>query len=112
MAINGRLEAYQALGLATANVVSFFVMVGGGLLWAFEIEGMEDLRGRVGRGREREREREGGEGGEDEVELEVEEWVASLTGKGGGEERRWSARGPDDGEERARDRGNEMGGPR
>lgn len=88
-------------------------MVGAGLLWAFDVGGLEDLKRRVGRGRSRGRGRgEGGgdgDGDEDEVEVEFARWVASFTGRGGtggeGEDkRRWSAREPEK-EERVKDEG-------
>lgn len=78
-------------------------MVGGGLLWGFDVGGMEDLRGRVGR-RRGERERGEGDGeGERREEEEFERWVGGMVGReGGGEKRRWSAREDDDrGEEEA-----------
>ncbi|KAF6222818.1 hypothetical protein HO133_000868 [Letharia lupina] len=117
--IDGRLEAYQALGIATVNVASFFTMAGGGLLWAFDIGSVEDIGRRVGGGRGGGGKWRGrGERGEDEEEFE--KWVASLTGRQTAEERRWSARGPEE-EERAREEGyavveprgmNERGKPR
>lgn len=82
-------------------------MVGAGLLWAFDVGGLEDLRRRVGRRGRRGRGREGrGDGDEGEVEVEFERWVASFTGGGGEREdkRRWSAREPEEGE-RTRDEG-------
>lgn len=73
-------------------------MMGGGLLWAFDIGSVEELRGRVGGGRGLDGKwREGGKRDEGEEE-EFEKWVASLTGRKKGEEsgergnRRWSAR--------------------
>ncbi|MCJ1397592.1 hypothetical protein MMC11_000787 [Xylographa trunciseda] len=73
-AVHGGLEAVEALGLATVNVVSFGMMIVGGALWAFDIAGVEDLRRTVrgglgvdGTGR-----------GEREVEEEWEEWLAGV----------------------------------
>ena len=104
MEINGRLEAYQALGVATINVASFFVMMGGGLLWAFDVGSVEEFRGRVG-GR---RGVDGGWRGEGKgvegEETEFEKWVALVTGREMGEKkegRRGSAREFNE-EERAR----------
>lgn len=76
-------------------------MMGGGLLWAFDVGGVEDLRRRGGKwrgkgtGKRREDEEEEGE------EEELERWVASLAGRAMGEgkekeERRWSARETDE----------------
>ncbi|MCJ1439047.1 hypothetical protein MMC27_008437 [Xylographa pallens] len=72
--INGPLEAVEALGLATVNVLAFTIMAVGGTFWAFDIGGVEELRRKVrgglgvdGRGR-----------GEKEVEEELEEWLAGA----------------------------------
>lgn len=70
-------------------------MMGGGLLWAFDVGSLEDFRRRVGsrRGVDGKWRRAGqGEGVEEE---EFEKWVGSLTGRKMGEEkqeRRRSAR--------------------
>ena len=45
--INGRLEAWKALSLATMNLASFMAMMTGGTLWAFDISSMDDLRRKV-----------------------------------------------------------------
>ena len=45
--ISGALEALDALGIATLNVFSYWVMFGGGLLWAFNISTLAELRNRV-----------------------------------------------------------------
>lgn len=78
-------------------------MVGGGLLWAFDVGGMEDFKGRVGR---RRGVGDRGERGKEDEE-EFEKLVASLTGgrrkEGKGGRRRWSAK--DAGEERAKEDG-------
>lgn len=72
-------------------------MMGGGLLWAFDIGSLEQFRRRV-------RDRRGVDGkwreqsGVEEDDEEFEKWVASLTGRKveeGKEERKWSARGSD-----------------
>ncbi|KAK0510035.1 hypothetical protein JMJ35_007429 [Cladonia borealis] len=72
--INGAFEAFEALNLATINVTSFMMMVVGGMGWALDISGLEDLRRLVrgglgvdGTGR-----------GESEVEEEWEEWLAGV----------------------------------
>ncbi|KAL1866435.1 hypothetical protein VTK73DRAFT_4714 [Phialemonium thermophilum] len=41
------LIAFEALGLATLNVVSFAVMATGGLSWAFDVSSLDELRMRV-----------------------------------------------------------------
>lgn len=79
-------------------------MMGGGLLWAFDIGNLEEFRRSVGSRRVVGGEWKGREE-KDQDEEAFEKWIASLTGRkagGGTEERRWSARGPDE-EERARE---------
>ncbi len=77
-------------------------MMGGGLLWAFDVGGVEDLRRRVGGRGGKWRGKGKGERREDEEEEEeFERWVASLAGRKMGEgkekeERRWSARDTDE----------------
>ena len=72
--VNGAADAAQALGLASLNVSSFALMGTGGILWAFDVSSMEDLRGRV----------RGGLGidgtgkSEKEAEEEIEEWLATV----------------------------------
>jgi hypothetical protein len=45
--INGAMEAFEALNIATVNVFSAGIMVTGGLLWAFDISSLEDMRSKV-----------------------------------------------------------------
>jgi hypothetical protein len=45
--INGALEALDALGIATINVFSYGIMFGGGLLWAFNISTLAELKNRI-----------------------------------------------------------------
>lgn len=72
--MNGAVEAFEALNIATVNVTSFAMMVGGGLLWAFDISSLDDLRRKV----------KGGVGvdgsgrSEREAEEEMEEWLATV----------------------------------
>lgn len=82
-------------------------MMGGGLLWAFDIGSLEEFRRRVGSRRGVDGKwRERGERGTEEDEVEFEKWIASLTGRKTGEEkkaeRRWDARESEK-EERARE---------
>ncbi|MCJ1303759.1 hypothetical protein MMC08_006570 [Hypocenomyce scalaris] len=72
--VNGAMEAFEALTIATMNVTSFAMMMTGGALWAFDISSLEDLRRKVrgglgvdGTGR-----------GESDVEQEFEEWLATV----------------------------------
>lgn len=44
---SGPLEAADALGIATINVFSYALMVGGGLFWAFDISNLRELKERV-----------------------------------------------------------------
>ncbi|KAL4970156.1 DUF3433 domain-containing protein [Aspergillus stella-maris] len=79
--VNGGFEAFEALHLATINVLSFSMFAGGGALWALGINGVEDLRRYV-----RRPEIEGGAAGaltgdDKEMEREVEEWVVKTLGK-------------------------------
>ena len=72
--INGAFEAFEALNLATINVTRFMMMVVGGMGWALDISGLDDMRrwvrgglGVDGSGRD-----------ESEVEEEWEEWLAGV----------------------------------
>lgn len=66
------MDAVEALNIATINVASLAIMITGGLMWGFDISGVEELRVRL---------REGlglaGEG-ERNAEEEFEEWLAST----------------------------------
>ncbi len=83
------MEAFEALNIATMNVASVTMMMTGGLLWAFDISTIEEMRGRL-------RKRLGleGEVGKD-AEEEFEEWLATTLARrdgkramrGGGAER-------------------------
>lgn len=45
--VNGGLEALEALNIATINVLSLAMMATGGLLYAFDISSIDDLRRNV-----------------------------------------------------------------
>jgi hypothetical protein len=45
--INAPLEALDALGIATTNVFSYGIMFGCGLLWAFNISTVSELKNRI-----------------------------------------------------------------
>lgn len=67
------LVAVEALGLATLNVFSFGVMMTGGLMYAFDISNVEDLRYKARRSLY------GANGVVDEAaEQQVEEWIADV----------------------------------
>ena len=74
---NGAAEAFEALNLATINVLSFGMMTSGGVLYALDINSLEDARRIM---------RAGLEGGsasksDEELENEVTEWVSSVLGE-------------------------------
>lgn len=82
--VNGALEAFEALNLATINVVSFSMMAAGGTLWAFDIQSLEDMRRKI----------RGGSGidgtgrTERDAEEEFEEWIASVLARKDEKEKR------------------------
>lgn len=68
-----QLVAVEALGLATLNVFSFGVMMTGGLMFAFDISNVEDLR------RKARSKLYGPNGVVDEAaDQQVEEWIADI----------------------------------
>ncbi|KAL4924518.1 uncharacterized protein BDV17DRAFT_284587 [Aspergillus undulatus] len=77
--VNGGFEAFEALHLATINVLSFGMMSSGGVLWAMGINGLDDMRSYV-----RKRMAEGAKPlteTDQEMEREVEAWVGKYLGK-------------------------------
>ncbi|RDW86278.1 uncharacterized protein DSM5745_02920 [Aspergillus mulundensis] len=77
--VNGGMEAFEALHLATINVLSFGMMGTGGVLWAMGINSLDDMRRYV-------KTRMAGGDGElsatdQEMEKEVEAWVMKYLGK-------------------------------
>ncbi|KAI9819283.1 MAG: hypothetical protein M1827_007440 [Pycnora praestabilis] len=73
--VNGAMEAFEALNIATINVLSFAMMGVGGALWVFDISTLADLRTRVREGMGFGGDRVGGEKDADE---EMEEWLATV----------------------------------
>ncbi|EKD21564.1 uncharacterized protein L3040_006057 [Drepanopeziza brunnea f. sp. 'multigermtubi'] len=71
--INGAVEAIEALSLATLNVASVGIMFTGGLLWAFNISSVDDMRKKV-------RKNIGvvAEPTDQDEEQEMEEWFATV----------------------------------
>ncbi|KAK8151811.1 hypothetical protein IWX90DRAFT_446324 [Phyllosticta citrichinensis] len=67
---NGAIEAFEALNLATLNVVSVAMMYTGGAMWAMDVSSVEDLRAKV-RNRV-------GTGDTQQSDEEIEEWIASI----------------------------------
>lgn len=77
--VNGGMEAFEALHLATVNVLSFGMMASGGVLWAMGINGIEDMRAYVKKSMAQ-GDRESSKTDE-EMEKEVEAWVMRYLGK-------------------------------
>ncbi|PQE19008.1 C6 zinc finger domain protein [Rutstroemia sp. NJR-2017a WRK4] len=71
--VDGGMEALEALSIATINVFSLSMMATGGLLWAFDISNVDDMRRKVRRNM-------GLEGGQQDAEAEkqIEEWLATV----------------------------------
>ncbi|KAH6671764.1 hypothetical protein B0J14DRAFT_564362 [Halenospora varia] len=71
--VNGAMEAFEALNIATINVVSVGIMATGGLLWAFDISSLDDMRRKV-------RTKMGATGSleDKDAEEEIEEWFATV----------------------------------
>lgn len=67
------MEAFEALNIATINVLSVGMMATGGLLWALDISSMDDMRRKV---RSNRVVRAGSD--DKEAEKEIEELVATL----------------------------------
>lgn len=99
--VNGAMEAFEALNVATINVVSVTMMVTGGLLWAFDISGMDDLRRKIRGGLGV----DGSGRSEKDAEEEMEEWLATVLARKDEKKRRRR-----EGEEE--ERTNERGAPR
>ncbi|KAL8745215.1 MAG: hypothetical protein Q9190_002622 [Brigantiaea leucoxantha] len=78
--IDGRLEALEALTLATLNVTSISMFLAGGLMWAFDVVGMEEARERLREARKSKNEEKGGDEGVGE-DKEVEGWMEQNFGK-------------------------------
>ncbi|TVY36558.1 Altered inheritance of mitochondria protein [Lachnellula subtilissima] len=45
--VNGAMEAFEALNIATINVLSVGMTLGGGLLWALDVSSIDDMRRKV-----------------------------------------------------------------
>ncbi|CAK7202496.1 hypothetical protein SEUCBS139899_005219 [Sporothrix eucalyptigena] len=81
-ASHGSFMAVEALNLATLNVVSFFLMMTGGVSWALDLSSLDDLRAmarRYTRGTGL-----NGPATDEEAEREVQEWVAKVLTKSDG----------------------------
>lgn len=71
--VNGALEAVEALTIATVNVFSVGMMFSGGMLWAFDISSVDDLRRKIRGGLGSD-----GDGRESRADEEMEEWLATV----------------------------------
>lgn len=71
--INGAMEAFEALNIATINVLSVGMMSAGGLLWAFDISSLDDMRRKVRTNMGVDSIRV-----DEDAEEEIEEWFASV----------------------------------
>ena len=67
------MEAFEALNIATINVLSVGMLVSGGLLWAFDIASLEDMRRKVRTGLGVDASRT-----DQDAEEEIEEWFATV----------------------------------
>ncbi|KAK5240225.1 hypothetical protein LTR16_010951, partial [Cryomyces antarcticus] len=103
--VNGAIEAFEALNLATINVVSFGMMMTGGLLWSYDISSLEDLRRKVRGGLGV----DGSGKSERDAEEEMEEWLATVLARKEDKEKRRKREGV---VEEERPRTNERGAPR
>jgi len=80
------MEAFEALTIATVNVFSLSIMFTGGMLWAFDISSLEDMRRKLRGGLGRD-----GEGRENAAEEEMEEWLATVLARKDKKERQKEA---------------------
>ncbi|KUJ07269.1 uncharacterized protein LY89DRAFT_540973, partial [Mollisia scopiformis] len=71
--VNGAMEALEALNLATINVISVGMMATGGLLWAFDISSLDDMRKKVRTNLGVDPIRT-----DEDAEQEIEEWFATV----------------------------------
>jgi hypothetical protein len=74
--VNGAMEAFEALNLATINVFSFGMLTIGGTMYALDVNNLEDARKIMRSGLEGTAQ---GKSDED-LENDVQEWVASVLG--------------------------------
>jgi len=67
------MEAFEALNIATVNVFSVGIMFTGGLLWAFDIASLDDMRKKVRTNLGVDPIRT-----DQDAEAEIEEWFATV----------------------------------
>jgi len=75
---DGPLAAVEALNLATLNVMSFAIMMGGGVAWTLDVSSLDDLRKLAGRHIDP----PGGQS-DDEMEEEVVQWMSKVLDRKG-----------------------------
>ncbi|CZR58445.1 uncharacterized protein PAC_08337 [Phialocephala subalpina] len=71
--VNGAMEAFEALNIATINVFSVGIMMTGGLIWAFDIASLDDMRKKVRTNLGVDPIRT-----DEDAEQEIEEWFATV----------------------------------
>jgi hypothetical protein len=83
--VNGAIEAFEALNLATINVVSLAMVGVGATLYAFDINSVEDVQRRVRGALDADRTGSGTGSGslatnatDKELEEDLEEWIAKV----------------------------------
>ncbi len=67
------MEAFEALNIATINVVSVGMMATGGMLWALDIASLDDMRRKV-----RSKIGVDVDRTDQDAEQEIEEWFATV----------------------------------
>ncbi len=98
--VSAPMEAFEALNIATINVLSLMMLSTGGALWYFDIASMDDarrkLRGGLGV--------DGSGRTEEDAEEDFEEWLATVLSRKEAKERRREYEG-----EKVQRRANERG---
>lgn len=82
--VSAPMEAFEALNIATINVISLAMLSTGGALWYFDIASMEDAKRKVRGGLGV----DGSGRSEGEVEEDFEEWLATVLSRKEAKERR------------------------
>lgn len=88
--VNGAMDAFEALNLATVNVLSFGMLGTGAVLCKLDINSLEDARGIVRRAYAKGgvAGKEGGNAEDELAEQEIEAWVVKTFGLTGYEEKK------------------------
>lgn len=77
------MEALEALNIATVNVLSLGMMLGGGLLYAFDIASVDDMRSKVRLSIAADGDKTKDTRTDQELEKDLEEWFAGILEKTG-----------------------------